>query len=50
MRWKGPVYWIGIIVGSLVVKVLGEKLALFMECCARSAHTVSECLLIGILY
>ena len=41
---------IGIILGALAVKVLAEKFALFMECSIQSAHTISECLMIGLLY
>jgi len=34
----------------LVAKVLAEKFALFMECNTQSAHTISECVIIGVLY
>lgn len=41
---------IGIVLAALAVKVLAEKFALFMECSVQSTHTISECLMIGILY
>jgi len=41
---------LGIVLGALVVKVLAEKFALFMECATQSAHTLTECGIIGILY
>ena len=50
MRHKRAIYWVGIIVGALVVKVLAEKFVLFMECATQSAHTLAECGIIGILY
>jgi hypothetical protein len=41
---------LGIVLGALAVKVLAEKFVLFMECSTQSAHTISECVIIGVLY
>lgn len=41
---------LGVVLGALAVAVLANKFVLFMECNTQSAHTISECVIIGILY
>ena len=50
MKWKHPIYWIGIIGGALAVKFTADSFVLFMECVECTSHTTMECMLIGILY
>ena len=50
MKWKKPIYWVGIIGTALAVKIVADSFALFMECATQSAHTLTECGIIGILY
>jgi len=50
MDWKHPLTWIGIIGAALAIKIVAESLALFSECITCSAHTLTECAIIGLLY
>ena len=50
MKWKKPIYWIGIIGAALAVKIAADSFVLFLECMKYSQHTLLECLIIGALY
>ena len=50
MKWKEPIYWVGIIGGALAVKFAADSFVLFMECMECAQHTFLECLIIGALY
>jgi len=50
MKWKSPIAWITIIGAALALKIAADSFALFMECITNSSHTLTECLIIGILY
>ena len=50
MKWKDPIVFISIIGAALAIKVAADSFALFAECVTKSAHTVSECMIIGLLY
>lgn len=50
MRWKDPITFVAIIGAALALKIAVDSLALFAECVTKSSHTVTECMLIGILY
>ena len=41
---------VGAILGALAVKFIAESVILFAECASGSSHTLSECMIIGILY
>ena len=41
---------LGVVLAALAVKVLAESFALFMDCATNSSHTISECVIIGMLY
>lgn len=50
MKWKDPIVFISILGAALAIKIAADSFALFAECVTNSAHTVTECMLIGILY
>ncbi len=41
---------VGAILGALAVKFIAETILLFAECVSSSSHTLTECLIISILY
>jgi len=50
MKWKSPITWITVIGAALAIKIAADSFVLFMDCATNSAHTLTECMLIGILY
>lgn len=50
MKWKDPIVFVTIIGAALAIKVAADSFALFLECANNSGHTITECMLIGILY
>ena len=50
MKWKEPIYFVGIIGGALALKIVADSFVLFMECMRCSQHTLAECMIIGVLY
>jgi hypothetical protein len=50
MKWKEPIVFISIIGAALAIKVVADSFVLFMDCATNSSHTITECMLIGILY
>ena len=50
MKWKKPIYWVGIVGAALAIKIAADSFVLFMECVTESTHTLAECGIIGILY
>jgi hypothetical protein len=50
MKWKEPIVFVSIIGAALAIKVAVDSFALFAECATNTSHTLTECMLIGILY
>ena len=50
MMWKSPIVWVSIIGAALAIKIAADSFILFMDCAKNSAHTLTECMIIGVLY
>jgi hypothetical protein len=50
MKWKEPIVFVSIIGAALALKIAADSFVLFLECANNSSHTLTECMIIGLLY